>query len=320
MNWIDVIIIVILGIYAIRGFWKGLIAIFIELAGYIFSYLIALKYGYAGLDLLKKYTSISIPNQYQGTVGIVVIWLIIMIAYYIIMPFVLKAIPSLITNSIINKAGGIIFSVAKGLLFISIALFVINIFPLSTSLKVDIQNSKIASTILGYTTSFANNITNNLYTTLKNSNLIPSNNSNDLIYLGYKISNTTIDTTDEKIMLKFINDQRDERGITHLKENSILTEAARNYGKYMFANGFFSHNTPGGQSPVDRLNIINFKFKAMGENIAKAPDVTTADNGLMNSAEHRDNILNNQFTDIGVGIIDGTSVYGKIFVQEFASI
>jgi uncharacterized protein YkwD len=60
----------------------------------------------------------------------------------------------------------------------------------------------------------------------------------------------------------------------------------------MFQQGFFAHVDQDGRSPFDRMKAGNVTFGAAGENLALAPTVQIAHDGLMNSPGHRANILN----------------------------
>ena len=84
----------------------------------------------------------------------------------------------------------------------------------------------------------------------------------------------------------------------------------------MFARGYFSHYTPEGLTPFDRMAQGDAYFTYAGENLALAPNVTIAMQGLMQSLGHRANILSANFGKIGVGVIDG-GIYGQMFCQEF---
>ena len=66
---------------------------------------------------------------------------------------------------------------------------------------------------------------------------------------------------------------------------------------------------------MDRAGI---SYSIAGENLALAPSVVRAHDGLMNSSGHRRNILDPAFTKIGIGAIDG-GVYGKMFTQIFTN-
>jgi uncharacterized protein YkwD len=86
----------------------------------------------------------------------------------------------------------------------------------------------------------------------------------------------------------------------------------------MFTRGYFSHYTPGGVSPFDRMADAGVTYVYAGENLALAPSTDLAMQGLMNSPGHRANILNPNFNKIGIGVIDG-GIYGKMYSQEFTN-
>ncbi|WP_242960152.1 CAP domain-containing protein [Garciella nitratireducens] len=52
------------------------------------------------------------------------------------------------------------------------------------------------------------------------------------------------------------------------------------------------------------MKDFDINFKAAGENIAIHSTVIDAHNTLINSEEHRKNILNPNYTHIGIGIIN----------------
>ena len=74
----------------------------------------------------------------------------------------------------------------------------------------------------------------------------------------------------------------------------------------MLAKGYFSHNTPSGQTPWDLITASGYNYITAGENLAvnftQAENVETA---WMNSPDHRANILNKSYQNIGIGIAQG---------------
>jgi uncharacterized protein YkwD len=84
----------------------------------------------------------------------------------------------------------------------------------------------------------------------------------------------------------------------------------------MFARGYFAHETPEGRSPFDRMQADGVRFQAAGENLALAPSLQVAHNGLMNSPGHRANILGKDFGRVGIGILDG-GMRGLMVTQNF---
>src|SRR5687767_14689104 len=63
--------------------------------------------------------------------------------------------------------------------------------------------------------------------------------------------------------------------------------------------GYFAHVTPENRSPFDRIREADVRFLAAGENLALAPSVQLAHNGLLKSPEHRANILRSSFGRVG---------------------
>ncbi len=93
-----------------------------------------------------------------------------------------------------------------------------------------------------------------------------------------------------------------------LAVNNLLEEAAQLKANDMAAKGYFSHNSPDGKTPWYWLDQVGYKYSYAGENLAvnftDSKDVVLA---WMNSPEHRANILNGNFSDIGIAAEAGTS-------------
>jgi uncharacterized protein YkwD len=117
-------------------------------------------------------------------------------------------------------------------------------------------------------------------------------------------------------MLVLVNQERAKAGLKPLVMDPELTQVARQHSADMFARGYFSHYTPEGLSPFDRMHKAGVNFRTAGENLALAPTLTIAHNGLMNSPGHRANILRPQFGRVGIGIMDG-GARGLMISQEF---
>lgn len=114
---------------------------------------------------------------------------------------------------------------------------------------------------------------------------------------------------EEQQMLNLVNQERTSRGLKPLSLDSRLTSVARAYSQEMVTNNFFSHTSAvDGSSPFDRIKRAGITYKYAGENLAYNSSVSTAHTALMNSDGHRRNILNPNFTHIGIGIVKkGTS-------------
>ena len=120
----------------------------------------------------------------------------------------------------------------------------------------------------------------------------------------------------EEQMINKINEERRQRGLSPLEVDYDVVEVARAKSQDMKDNNYFAHNSPTYGSPFDMLNEFGISYRTAGENLAGSRTVETAHNNLMNSDGHRRNILNENFTHIGVGVVEG-GPYGKYFTQMF---
>ncbi len=123
-------------------------------------------------------------------------------------------------------------------------------------------------------------------------------------------------TSDEQNMFNLVNQARAQQGLKPLKIDMDLVKLARLKSQDMVDHDYFSHHSPTYGSPFDMMNDAGIIYKKAAENIAGNSSVKGAHTSLMNSSGHRANILNPDFTHIGIGIVNG-SKYGKIFTQMF---
>jgi len=99
-----------------------------------------------------------------------------------------------------------------------------------------------------------------------------------------------------------INRERRTAGCVPLAWDPALAREARRYSRDMAERGFFEHVSPAGANLLDRLRAANIKFRAAAEDLAAGP--RTADQVLatwMGNRSDRGNLLNKQFTRVGVG-------------------
>jgi hypothetical protein len=114
------------------------------------------------------------------------------------------------------------------------------------------------------------------------------------------------------------NENRVENGLPALRVNPLLTQAAQLKADDMAQNSYYAHIGPDGKSPLYWLERVGYKYLNAGENLVI--DRTTSEEAVsawMNSADHRENILRPQFTEVGVGVAPG--IYegiSTIFVVE----
>ena len=90
----------------------------------------------------------------------------------------------------------------------------------------------------------------------------------------------------------------------------------------MLAKGYWAHFAPDGTSPWSFFLSFGYKYRYAGENLARDfQDAPSAVNAWMNSPSHRENILNPNYRDIGIGVVEGNlaGVNTTIIVQFFGT-
>jgi uncharacterized protein YkwD len=107
----------------------------------------------------------------------------------------------------------------------------------------------------------------------------------------------------EAQMLDLINDDRAKAGLTLLKANEPLAAVARAHSADMKHNQFFGHTSPRTGDLEARLKTAHVLLKNSGENIAMDSSISRAHRSLMESPDHRKNILSDKFSEVGIGVV-----------------
>lgn len=113
--------------------------------------------------------------------------------------------------------------------------------------------------------------------------------------LGAEISKSEI--------ISLINEKRIKHNLSPLSINANLEIAAQNKSEYLINNNYFAHNTPDGKQFSSWIKDSGYKYSLIGENLAMNFNSSkSAFNAWMKSQSHRDNILDPNFTEIGIGL------------------
>ena len=88
--------------------------------------------------------------------------------------------------------------------------------------------------------------------------------------------------------------------------------AARLHSADMAKQNFFSHESPDYGDLEERLSVAGIIYESAGENIASNyVDAAEALHGWSNSEDHREMMMKEDFTHVGIG------VFGKFYTQNF---
>lgn len=122
----------------------------------------------------------------------------------------------------------------------------------------------------------------------------------------------------EQQVTELVNAQRALHGCRPVRADAKLHTAAQGHADDMAARGYYEHDTPEGVGPDARITAAGYGWSRWGENIDRGPSsASRAVADWMSDAAHRDNILNCQFTHIGVGVNLGSD--GPWWTQDFAA-
>ena len=109
----------------------------------------------------------------------------------------------------------------------------------------------------------------------------------------------------EHQVLKYVNIARENQGLKPLKIDEKLSQIATLKAKDMVDNNYFSHKSPTYGDAFNMMKKFNINYQFAGENIAQgyesAKEVVIA---WLDSPSHRENILNSNYNNMGLGYVD----------------
>jgi uncharacterized protein YkwD len=131
--------------------------------------------------------------------------------------------------------------------------------------------------------------------------------------------------------LCLMNAERTARGLGRLQAEPLLGRVAVSYARQMVRGRFFDHTSPGGSTMLARIKTTSYLRDvaswSVGENLAwgsgslATPRATVR--AWMQSAEHRANLLDRHFADVGIGVAVGAPIaldpgeLGGTYVTDF---
>jgi uncharacterized protein YkwD len=132
--------------------------------------------------------------------------------------------------------------------------------------------------------------------------------------------------------LCLLNGERADHGLAPLTTNAKLAAAATAYAQDLVAGSYFSHTGRDGSGVLDRIQRSGYLPPdagwVLGENLAWGTGSLATPGAIMqawmNSPGHRDNILNADYREIGIGIVIGNPAapdgLGATYATEFGAI
>ncbi|MBI1871934.1 hypothetical protein HYS10_00790 [Candidatus Collierbacteria bacterium] len=124
-------------------------------------------------------------------------------------------------------------------------------------------------------------------------------------------------------IVELTNKERQKFGLSSLKLNAKLSQAAQAKAHDMFAKNYWAHNAPDGREPWGFILDSGYSYLHAGENLAR--DFNNPDSiveAWMKSPTHKANLISSKYQDIGVAVVDGklNGVETTLVVQMFGTV
>lgn len=307
MNVVDICLAILILFATFIGFKYGALRLVLELFKWTASVAGGIAfYSFTADEVVNRFPELSkwyLP--FSLALMFIIIYLFFSLSYSILM----RGSASENRVHIVNKITGLIPGLLIGILISAVTGRLLT-FSAIEQISKEAESSEIVTTLSPYTELAENNITPLV------KNYFESNSNAVKEEVVYATSVFSIRPDLEQQMLQLVNAERKKRNLKPLVFDDQLKQVARAHSADMLKRGYFSHRTPEGKDPFDRMKKAGITYKRAGENLAYASTLTGAHKGLMNSPSHRAAILNKSFGRIGIGIVDG-GPNGLMISQEF---
>lgn len=131
----------------------------------------------------------------------------------------------------------------------------------------------------------------------------------------------SVGALNQKAILDIVNIERAKEGFPALTFSIKLSAMAEGKAVDMINKQYFAHVSPTGVDVAHLSKVYGYEYIFLGENLAMGDFVSSSDvmTGWMNSPGHRANILNKNYTEIGISALQGNYEGRTVWyaVQEF---
>ena len=314
MNFINIILAVLIFTCTLIGYKKGFINSFSNLVKWVGAFTIALLFYSSASTLIKQ--NFAVQDQWQLPLSFLIVFIFSFCLLSVTVLFVNKCFDESVKKSIANRIAGIIPGFVTGI----IAAVIISKL-LASSFWIQVTNEtkdSMLSTLLDHSSAWVSTDLNNIFNTPVEQKISGASETDHGINKSdeFRCSEFYSRTDLEEQLLQLVNTERIKHGIKTVIADMEMQQVANEHARDMFTRGYFSHNTPEGTDPFERMKKAGIDFMFAGENLAHSSNLLSAHKGLMQSPGHRANILNPAFGKLGIIILDG-GPKGLMIVQEF---
>lgn len=316
LNPVDLLLIAIVLVGALTGWLRGFVFSALDLLTLAVS-LVAAFLGYREVTNLAARVAAS-PGIWVAPVSFVAIFLLVHIVLGMAILRLAWRMPQAVHRNLANKLLGVLPGLVNGAMHAVVAAVLLLTAPLGARIGTWAQDSALAPRFAAPAEWVEAQLAPVFDPAVRRLTqaLTVKPDSHQIVPLPFRTPQAQPRPDLESQMFVMVNAERRAAGLKPVVPDSALTEVARAHSHDMLARGYFSHHSPEGKDLTDRLRQAQVSYLAAGENLALAPTLYTAHNGLMHSPGHRANILRGQFGRLGIGILDSGG-HGLMVTQAF---
>ena len=318
MNAVDIVILIVVGVFAVGGLRRGLLLGLVDLVAFGLALVVGARFaGSVAEPLLNLGFAAELAVGAGFVIATVISLAVIgLVARILVAP--LGALTSATPLGWANTVLGLLPGALRGLGIAALLVLLFSAVPAEFGLGGQLNASRLAEPIartgrqaLDAGLAWAGIDLQTLGMPYQAS----GSRTVDLPFSA--ITDLQPDPRAELALHTLIDLERTLAGLAPVLQDPDLAEVGRQHGREMFALGFFGHTSPTRGSPAERLAAAGLDYALSGENIALAPTAEQAHEHLMNSPAQRANILNPGFTRVGIAVLSSAD-HGLMITKEFA--
>ena len=326
LNWLDWLVLLLLALSAASGTRRGFLIGTLDLVSAACALGLAFVLERPVADGLVRLVPSVAPALAHLGAFLVLLFVVLAVVDATIGRLVWLAVRALAVGplGVLDRALGVVPGLVRGIVMVTLVLLPFALLPLVPSVSDAVQDSTLANRLvlgaLQVTPVVEARLGQDLEGGLTGLVVAPPEAQDQTTQplRAAPLGTLEPDPAAEQRMLDLVNAERGRAGLRPLVADERLREVARAHSLEMFQLDYFSHTSPTSGSPFDRMRAGGVLFLAAGENLAYAPNVEIAHQGLMNSPGHRANILRAEFGHVGIGVIR-SQFQGSMFTQDFTN-
>jgi uncharacterized protein YkwD len=326
LNWLDWLVMLVLALTAVNGTRRGLLIGTLDLVSAAVAIAVALvaeRPVVDGLVRLVPSIAAALAHLAAFVTLLLIVEAVIDATFGRLVSVVVRALAFGALGTL-DRLLGLVPGLIRGLVMVTLLLVPFALLPVVPSISEAIRQSSVVRRLVEGALEVAPAVQARLgqdieggLTAVIVAPPVPEDDTTRPLR-GGPVDQLEPDPAAEQRMLDLLNGERGRAGLRSVMADERLRQVARAHSLEMFQLNYFSHTSPTSGSPFDRMRAAGISFVVAGENLAYAPTVEIAHQGLMNSPGHRANILRSEFGRVGIGVIR-SQFQGSMFTQDFTN-